>query len=173
MFCFLKVCSFVFCFCVLLTSESILKPRCHLLGLLVSGPEHVLELLRAARARQDKIQRKSESLPRLVELYLPFMRMLDHGTPLASTVFVSGRPEIKLVPAATACFTAILGHVCFLAQHLMILLYHTHLLRFSELDLVTPHRSYVTSMRGSVGDLVALIAFKCVLVVNPRAILHS
>jgi hypothetical protein len=69
------------------------------------------------------------------------------------------------VLTATACCTAILGSICGLAPHLLLLCHH--LLRFSELDLVTPHRSYVTSMRGSGGDLFALIAFKCVLVVNP------
>jgi hypothetical protein len=133
----------VCCF-VLFMSESILKCPRYFLGLFVSGPEVVLELLRAARARQDKIHRKSESLTRLVELYLSLMRMLDHGTPLASTVFVSGRPEIKLVPAATACCTAILGSICGIAPHLLLLCHHSSSLLLSSSSVVV-----VVGFRGS------------------------
>ena len=139
LFCF-EFRSFVFCF-VLFMSESILKHPRHFLVMGLSGPELILELLRAARARQDAIVRNPDSRSGFVKIYPPLMRMLDHGTPLASTVFCLRLPVVKLVPTATAGRAAILGHVCSL-RCLLLIFVSRHLVCRASPTLCQRMRSY-------------------------------
>ena len=137
-------------------SESILKHPRHFLVMGLSGPELILELLRAARARQDAIVRNPDSRSVFVKIYPPLMRMLDHGTPLASTVFCFRHPVVKLVSAATACCTAILGRVCGIAPHLLLLRHHS--LLFSS-SFVSRNSSVIVVV--GVGGSHVSVLYRC------------